>query len=187
MKHLAFFVPAAGPPLKGTLRAVAALSTGPAGIYLVSALPLWYSKNMKLMFVKKFLPALAGMMALFAAACAGGPEIPEGLSPAEMIQRAQEASDKNRYRTAARYYEAILERYATNLDLVCMAEYEIAFIYYKQNKYSLAKEGFTALLERYNNPDEELMPQQFKKLARIVLESIEEKEKAIPLFLKDPD
>jgi outer membrane protein assembly factor BamD (BamD/ComL family) len=141
---------------------------------------------MKLSLLKRNAAVCIGL-ALFVSACQSGPrEISPDLSPAEMIQRAQEASDKNRYQTAARYYETILERYATNMDLVCMAEYEIAFIYYKQNKYSRAKEGFTALLERYNDPDEELMPQHFKKLAQIVLERIEEKEKAMPLFLKKP-
>jgi outer membrane protein assembly factor BamD (BamD/ComL family) len=129
---------------------------------------------MKLMFVKKILPALAA--ALFVFACAGGPDIPDGLSPAELIQRGQEASDKNRHTAALRYYEALLDRYVTNIDLVCAAEYEIAFIHYKQKKYETAKAEFHALLERYNTPDEELLPRQFKKLANIVLEQIAEKE-----------
>jgi outer membrane protein assembly factor BamD (BamD/ComL family) len=132
---------------------------------------------MKPFFVKKMLPAAAGLALLFLSACVGGPqEIPPGLSPAELIQRAQESSDRNRYATALRYYETLLDRYSTNLDLVCTAEYEIAFIHYKQKKYDTAKEEFHALLERYNTPDEELLPRQFKKLANIVLEQIAEKE-----------
>ncbi|MDR1586342.1 MAG: hypothetical protein LBS57_02665 [Treponema sp.] len=116
--------------------------------------------------------------ALFIPACAStAANISEELSPAELIQRAQEASDRNRYKTALQYYEALRDRNSTNIDLICTAEYEIAFIHYKQKKYSAAKEEFNALLERYNTPDEELLPQQFKRLAGIVLERIAEKEK----------
>ena len=109
-------------------------------------------------------------------ACASTIIIPDDLSPAEIIQRAQEASDRNRYKQALQYYEALHERNPYNNDLVCTAEYEISFIYYKQKKYAQAKEGFNALLERYDAPGGEQLPQQFKLLAQKVLERIEEKE-----------
>jgi outer membrane protein assembly factor BamD (BamD/ComL family) len=126
---------------------------------------------------------LALVFAFFFAACASGrAAIPETMSPAELIQRAQEASDRNRYNTALQYYTALLERNQNNIDLVCTAEYEIAFIHYKQKKYADAREEFNALLERYNTPDEELLPPQFKRLANIVLERITEKEK--PIFAR---
>ena len=110
--------------------------------------------------------------------------IPDELSPAEIIQRAQEASDRNRYNQALQYYEALLERYWAYIDLVCAAEYEIAFIHYKQKKYPLAKDGFYALLERYEGPDAELLPQEFKLLSNKVLERISEKEnpRKFPFF-----
>jgi tetratricopeptide (TPR) repeat protein len=113
-------------------------------------------------------------------ACATGKvNIPDEITPAELIQRAQEASDRNRYSIALQYYTALFERNSTNIDLVCTAEYEIAFIYYKQKKYSQAKEGFNFLLERYDAPGGELLPPQFKRLANIVLERIIEKEKPL--------
>jgi outer membrane protein assembly factor BamD (BamD/ComL family) len=110
-------------------------------------------------------------LTVFINACVSGPaEIPAELTPAELIQRAQEASDRNRYKQALQYYEVVLERFPTNADLVCNAEYEIAFIHYKQNKYEAAEKEFDALLARYDTPDEELLPPQYKKLALIVLE-----------------
>jgi len=115
----------------------------------------------------------------FAACATGSSNIPEELTPAELIQRAQEASDRNRYNLALQYYTALLERNSTNIDLVCVAEYEIAFIYYKQKKYSQAKEGFNSLLERYDTPDGGLLPPQFKRLSTIVLERIGEIEKPL--------
>jgi tetratricopeptide (TPR) repeat protein len=110
-------------------------------------------------------------------ACATGPvDIPQDATAEELIQRAQEASDRNRYKAALQYYEALLDRNLTNIDLVCAAEYEIAFIHYKQKKYEQARTEFNELLERYNIPDEELLPQQYKKLSLIVLDQIKVKE-----------
>jgi len=124
--------------------------------------------------------ALVFFAALCLAACATGVlNIPEELTPAELIQRAQEASDRNRYNHALQYYTALLERNSTNIDLICTAEYEISFIHYKQKKYSQAKEGLQLLLERYETPDGDMLPPQFKRLATIVLEQIKEKEKPL--------
>ena len=102
--------------------------------------------------------------------------ISEDLSAAEMVQRAQEASDRNRFKTSLQYYETILERFPWDSEFVCTAEYEIAFIHYKQKKYDLSKSEFNTLLERYNTPDEELLPQQFKILSNKILGNIAEIE-----------
>jgi tetratricopeptide (TPR) repeat protein len=110
-------------------------------------------------------------------ACGSSPiNISYDLSPAELIQRAQEASDRNRYNTALQYYQVLYDRNRSNIDLVITSEYEIAFIHYKQKKYQQSREEFNALLEYYNSPDAELLPQQYKVLSNIVLQRIEEKE-----------
>ncbi|MDR0323475.1 MAG: hypothetical protein LBI12_03385 [Treponema sp.] len=136
-------------------------------------------------FAKKqyLLPAL---IIFLLCACKTAPvTISEDLSPSELIQRAQEASERRRYNTAMQYYEALYERNSNNIDLVITAEYEIAFIHYKQKDYIKAREGLNALLEHYNTPDEELLPQHFKRLANIVLESIDEKESNRPLAKRE--
>jgi len=117
-------------------------------------------------------------------ACASTLKISEELSPAELIQRAQEASDRNRYNTALQYYQALKDRNYNNIDLIITAEYEIAFIHYKQGKYQQAREEMDAVLEYFNTPDEELLPLQFKRLAQIVLKGIDEKESRKPFFMK---
>ena len=132
---------------------------------------------------RMYLIILPLAAALCLSACASSNvNIPEDLSPAEIIQRAQEASDRNRYKVALQYYEALHERNRTNIDLICTAEYEIAFIHYKQKKYVQAREEFNALLDRYNTPDAELLPPQFMLLSRKVLERIDEREKPRRLF-----
>ncbi|MDR3247506.1 MAG: hypothetical protein LBT39_01855 [Treponema sp.] len=127
--------------------------------------------------LKKTAPFLLLGVLLVMAACATGPQnIPEEITAEELVQRAQEASDRNRYNTALQYYQTLLERNPTDIDWICTAEYEIAFIHYKQKKYGEAREELESLLLRYETPDAELLPQQFKRLSYIVLENIDEKE-----------
>ena len=122
--------------------------------------------------------AAALILAAAAASCASGADvIPTDLTAAELIQRAQEASDRNRYALSLQYYATIIERFPYDIDSVVAAEYEIAFIHYKQKKYDIAKVEFNDLLERYNTVDEALLPPQFKILSRIVLERIAGLEK----------
>jgi outer membrane protein assembly factor BamD (BamD/ComL family) len=116
--------------------------------------------------------------ALLTVSCVTKPlVIPDNLTAAEITQRAQEASDRNKYAVSLQYYEAILERFPLDIDSVCAAEYEIAFIHYKQKQYDIAKIEFTDLLERYNIPDEALLPAQFKILSQKILVNIEAQEK----------
>jgi outer membrane protein assembly factor BamD (BamD/ComL family) len=118
---------------------------------------------------------LAAALVMFS--CATGPTVvPENLSPAELIQRAQEASDRNRYEVSLQYYQAIIERFPFDIDNIIAAEYEIAFIHYKQKQYEIAKAEFSDLLERYNTPDEALLPPSFKILSLKIMEKIEEIE-----------
>jgi len=116
-------------------------------------------------------------LALLFSACASTVNIGEDLSPAELIQRANEAMDRNRYKIAIKYYEALRDRNQSNIDLTITAEYHIAFIHYKQGKLEQAREELNAVLEYYNSPDAELLPQHFKRLSQIVLQTIDDKEK----------
>ena len=117
------------------------------------------------------------LAAFLVVSCASGPvAIPDDLSQAELIQRAQEASDRNRYSVSLQHYATLIERFPYDIDSIIAAEYEIAFIHYKQKKYAVAKVEFADLLERYNTPDEELLPQQYKILSLIVTKKIEEIE-----------
>ena len=121
--------------------------------------------------------ALAALIILAVSCVSTGPvEIPNDLTTAELIQRGQEASDRNRYAVSLQYYEAVIERFPNDIESVIAAEYEIAFIHYKQKNYELSKSEFNRMLERYNTPDQELLPAQFKILANIVLGKIREIE-----------
>ena len=117
--------------------------------------------------------------------CATRPiAVSDGLTPMELIQRGQEASDRNRYAHALQFYDALIERYPFDIDFICAAEYEIAFIHYKQKDYDLSRAKFNALLARYYAPGGQMLPQQFEILSNMVLARIDEIEaqKSMPLF-----
>jgi outer membrane protein assembly factor BamD (BamD/ComL family) len=118
------------------------------------------------------------LLVVLAVGCSSGPaNISDTITPAELEQRAQEASDRNRHKQSLAYYEIILERFGDRIDYLCAAEYEIAFIHYKQKKYDLSESGLRALLARYDGPDAELLPPQYRILANIVIAKIDERKK----------
>ncbi|MDR1506261.1 MAG: hypothetical protein LBI67_04085 [Treponema sp.] len=107
--------------------------------------------------------------------CVTGPvEITNDMSPAKIIQKAQEASDTNKYKVALLYYEALKERYGDLEEYLCTAEYEIAFVHYKQKKYPEAMREFQSLLIRYDDVDAALLPPHFKVLAEKMISRLTE-------------
>ena len=109
------------------------------------------------------------------ASCASGPVyVPDDMPPSKIIQLAQEATDLNKYKVAIQYYQILLERYGDIKEYYCTGEYEIAFIRYKQKRYSEARRGFENLLALYSTEGETLPP-QFRVLAERVLARMDEK------------
>jgi outer membrane protein assembly factor BamD (BamD/ComL family) len=138
---------------------------------LCKTLHSWYIKIMKTLFI--FL-----VSSLFFVSCISKPPtIPLDANAEKLIQLAQEEYDKNRYDNAMEYYRAVIDMYPSRIDSICAAEYEIAFIHYKQKKYGEAKKELDQLLIRYEHPEAETYPIQYKILAGIVIKSIEEKGK----------
>lgn len=120
----------------------------------------------------------AGALALALAlnSCASGPkEIPPDMDARELVQRAQEASDTYDYSLAVDYYRALADRYGADPAFRATADYEIAFIAYKQGRYAEAGAGFEDLLSRYSSPDAAGLPDRYKILAEKVLAVIKEK------------
>jgi outer membrane protein assembly factor BamD (BamD/ComL family) len=126
----------------------------------------------------RFIVAAAIAASLFVA-CAGVPKsIPNELSARELVQRAQEASDVYHYDAAVAYYQALLERFGADPLYKTTADYEIAFIAYKQKHYAKAKEELESLLALYAGPEAASLPPRYAILSKKVLESIAEKTKS---------
>ena len=108
--------------------------------------------------------------------CATGPiVIPEDMPPSKIIQTAQEATDNSKYKTAIQYYQILLERHGEVSEYYCIAQYEIAFIRYKQKRYTEAQRGFENLLVLYDAEGGGTLPIKFKILSEKVLAAITEK------------
>ena len=124
----------------------------------------------------KFSPLLFAVLLIAIVSCVSGPvQVPEDMPPTKIIQRAQEATDDNKYNAAVQYYQILLERYGNIYEYYVTGEYEIAFIRYKQKRYSEARKGFENLLVLYSAEGSEALPPQFRVLSEKVLARIEEK------------
>ena len=104
-------------------------------------------------------------------------EIDESLSASEYFQKAQEAVvNRNDFETALLYYQTFKERFPDEAALLIEAEYEIAFIYYKQERYQEAKVLFEGILEAYGTEAAASFYQWPRVLSEKILLSIEEQE-----------
>lgn len=126
---------------------------------------------------KRSIPILAVLFAaaLLASCASKPPVIPEDASAMELIQRAQEASDRSDWAAAIIYYETARERFGSDPSVLVTCEYETAFIHYKQGKYALAEEEFLALIAKYESPEGASLPPRYLILARKVLPTVREK------------
>ncbi len=117
---------------------------------------------------------LLSILGVVLAACQSTPEqIASDLPPREYFQKAQEAVvERSDYDTALFYYQTFLERYPEDMQRSAEAEYEVAFIFYKQNDLVTAERLFTNLLTRYQSNGAELLPQWPRTLAEKILEKI---------------
>lgn len=129
-----------------------------------------YPKDAKRRGAKLAAVAAALFAVFLSVSCATKlPPIPENISSAEIIQKAQERSDLNDWKGAQYYYKALLEKFPDDQALVVTAMYELAFIEYKQGHYEAARAGFTAVLEKYASPEGSSLPQTWKILAEKVM------------------
>jgi tetratricopeptide (TPR) repeat protein len=109
----------------------------------------------------------------------------EDLTAKEYFQRAIEASDRNNYRLAQKYYEVYLSKFPDDLHGNLWASYEIAFCYYKMKKNRKAVELFEQLLERYealakrDDIDPDTVPEGPRILTELVLEKIRKRSPKI--------
>lgn len=108
-------------------------------------------------------------------ACQSTPEeIPPDLSQMEMFQRAQEAADDDNFDLALRYYQEFKQRFPDDPGALVEADYEIAFIAYKQERYQDARAGFEEILGRYEGDDARRLPEWPQVLSERLIERIDE-------------
>jgi outer membrane protein assembly factor BamD (BamD/ComL family) len=110
---------------------------------------------------------LAGMaIACGLAACASQqPVIPDGLSAAEIFQRAQDAVSRGNYALGIAYYSLVPTSFPDDKPHGAWAAYEIAFLYHKMGKNDTALSLTNSLLDQYTQAGDTL-PQAPQILAQ---------------------
>ncbi len=128
--------------------------------------------------MKIYMSSVAAALLLLFTACQSTPDyIPENLQPREYFQLAQQAVVERRdYKTALLYYQTFLKRFPDDIQRGVEAEYEIAFIRYKQKDPS-AEQLFKDLLARYDAEGSELLPGWPKVLAEKLLKEMADKKR----------
>ena len=103
----------------------------------------------------------------------------EDVTPEEFFQKAQEAViDWNKYKAAILYYEEFMRRFPDMKNKIIEAEYEIAFIKYKQRKLDESEVLLNNLLDKYQTDEAVYYPVWPAIMANKTLENIaEEREK----------
>ncbi len=95
------------------------------------------------------------------------------LTPAEMFQRAQDASSSGDFSRSLDYYRLFKQKYPEDKERGAWAEYEIALIYHKVGDDAESIRLFNELLDRYAKG--ETLPEGPRILAEKVKAKIEAK------------
>jgi tetratricopeptide (TPR) repeat protein len=109
--------------------------------------------------------ALAAMVLLAAlVSCrTTGPVDLTGLTPAEVFQRAQDASDRGEYKRSLAYYEGFLAQPGIDAQRAAWARYESALLYHKMGDDDTALAKLDELLALYET--DKTLPESAKILA----------------------
>ena len=111
-----------------------------------------------LIMYRKLLLLLIPLVALFGCKSAPDP-IPDDVTPAVLLQMAQASILKdNNNDNAVYYYTEFLNRFPDETQKVVEAEYEIAFIHYKEKDYDTSKKLFEEIVAKYQGPNGDLLP-----------------------------
>jgi outer membrane protein assembly factor BamD (BamD/ComL family) len=114
---------------------------------------------MKRLLPAFLLAALCLSAAFLAVSCKSAPPVStEGLSAAEIFQRAQDAAEKGDSTAAIRYYEAYKQMRPDDRERGAWASYEIAFLYFKEKDEAKALALIEALLAEYAADPADLPP-----------------------------
>ncbi|MBP5328825.1 MAG: hypothetical protein J6Y75_02875 [Spirochaetaceae bacterium] len=124
----------------------------------------------KIIFIVIFISFISALLG-----CRTGvpSDIPDDISPQEIIQQAQELYEKGNNYASQYMYELLLDRYGTDTTYLVIGLYEIAHIKIKEKKYAEAESMLNQVLECYDSYDAAFIPAKYRVLAQKDLEKIE--------------
>ncbi|MGP1587883.1 MAG: tetratricopeptide repeat protein [Treponemataceae bacterium] len=128
---------------------------------------------MKKALIKTLTFCLVTAPVFFTICCTSIPkEIPADMSLEGLKKSAYDCEAVQNFKGAEKYYNAIIERYGTNIEVLIGAEFEIGHIYIKQKNYKEAKPYLDRVVSYYSYGDNSL-PAQYLKLANLDLDKIQ--------------
>lgn len=113
--------------------------------------------------------ALAVCCALILSGCMTVPDpsdIPADSTVVELSQKGQSALDSNNYKAAEVYYQTILDRYGSDASARIAAEFEIAHMRIKKQKWEDAQVRLEAIIAAYETTGGTSLPPEYLVLAR---------------------
>jgi outer membrane protein assembly factor BamD (BamD/ComL family) len=132
-------------------------------------------KKLKLLF----LCSVTALSVLFASCATAKPVSVDGLTSAEVFQRAQDAADQKDYTRALQYYTLYQQKFPDDQERGVWAKYEIAFLYHRMGQNAKSLTLFNDLLVLYQTPDNTLpaAPRVLAEKLKGELEQILKKQK----------
>lgn len=107
-------------------------------------------------------------------------EIPADSTVVELSQKGQSALDANNYKAAEVYYQTIIDRYGTDASARISAEFEIAHMRIKKEKWDDARIRLEAIISAYETTGGTALPPEYLVLARNDLARIPEGKQTAP-------
>jgi outer membrane protein assembly factor BamD (BamD/ComL family) len=131
---------------------------------------------MRISMIKKIILTVTALLLVFSCTTYDT-TLEDNWTEEQFFKTAQQAYDQDDLDSALYFYEVYLLRYPQNYKKGIAAEYERAFILYKQKNYSQSINYFNAILEKYNSsPYAYLYPEAYKILSEKVLENVKNQE-----------
>lgn len=126
-------------------------------------------ENVILLTMKKIIGIIfTALVSLYAlSSCKTVPtQVPYEATELEIVQLAQNAFDAGNYNLAIEHYNTLIQRYGMDTSVYIEGRFEIAHIYLKQKKYSLAAPILQEILELYDSHAPGELPGSYRKLAQ---------------------
>jgi len=137
---------------------------------------------MKLINSTKALLVVVALFTTLVFACASSEKdpakVPADLTSAKLFQSAQDAIRNEDYESANMYFNLIKNRFPNDDVIVLEANYNLAMVATKKERWDVALSGFKGVVAAYDNPEKKAkLPPQFLALSKKLIEDVSEKLK----------
>ncbi len=124
----------------------------------------------------RFITAAVLCSAVLFVSCQSVKNVPDDITPQELLRDAQNAYDHGSARKALAYYDLLAERFGADAETYVIARYEAAHIYIKKHKWEKAEPILQEVIEIYRNMPAGSLSGSYQKMAESDLAKIPQKK-----------